>query len=122
MTAGRRRAVNLGISTFDVLAMGTMDAEKPLAVARVMNRTLDAVEVYLIVDGEEQLVASLHGARRAFYAHVLFDSQWLYPDHCTRGALVARSPDGETVARLIEGLCPGDTWVLESHGASRIER
>jgi hypothetical protein len=87
--------------------------------AFVRNETAQAIDVYQIVDGTEELVISLDKPLSASFDQELFDSN---PEQCTSGDLVARTLEGEEVARLAEQLCVGDLWVIEKDGTSTILR
>jgi len=88
--------------------------------AFVLNQTGQAIDVYHIVDGEEDLVVSLEKPRSNSYFQPLFDSGWRYPEACTVGELVARNAEGEEVARLTEPLCIGQSWWIYPDGTSEL--
>jgi len=88
--------------------------------AFVRNRTLQAIDVFHEVDGQEAIVVSLPKPPSASYDQGLFVKGEMFPTGCTTGSLVARRPDGDEIARLNEELCVGDAWVIEPDGRSRI--
>ena len=87
--------------------------------AFVRNQTAQPIDVYHVVDGTEELVVSLDKPLSASFDQELFDSN---PERCTSGDLVARTLEGEEVARLTEQLCVGDLWTIEPNGTSTVRR
>lgn len=88
--------------------------------ASVRNRTGQAIDVYHVVDGEEELVISLDKPLSASFDQGIFQKGKRFPTGCTTGDLVARTPAGDEVARLTEQLCVNQLWEIEVDGSSRI--
>lgn len=97
-----------------VEAIGQREAR----AAFVWNRTGEAIDVYELVDVEEELVRSLDEPHGGPSNQFLFFKGKGVPTGCTSGALVARTPEGNEVARLTERLCVGEVWVIEPGGSS----
>lgn len=93
-----------------VEAIGQREAR----AAFVMNRTDEDIDVYQVNAREEELVRSLNEGSHEF----LFFKGGGFPTGCTTGTLVARTPEGNEVARLIESLCVGELWVIEPGDSS----
>lgn len=89
--------------------------------ADLLNRTGQAIDVYEVVDGQEQLVVSLDKPLSGSFEDDLFQATRTRPDGCSRGDLVARNNDGVEVARLTETLCIQQTWVIEKDGSSYVD-
>jgi hypothetical protein len=87
--------------------------------AFVRNRTGQAIDVYHVVDGEEQLVVSLDESLSASFDQGMFTTSQ-FSSGCTTGDLVARATDGSEVARLTQQLCINQGWEIEADGNSRI--
>ena len=90
--------------------------------ANVMNSPGQPIEVYNVVDGEEEFVISIEPATGGRQSQKLFDASFTQPEECTEGDLVARTLEGEEVARLTESLCIGETWLINNDGSSEIQR
>lgn len=88
--------------------------------ASVRNRTLQAIEVFREVEGQESLVVSLPEPVTASHDQTLFVKSQAFPEGCTTGDLVARTPYGDEVARLADELCINQVWVIEPDGTSRV--
>lgn len=84
----------------------------------VRNQTGQAIDVYQIIDGDEELVASLDKPLGGSFDQDLFHAGPRFPSGCTTGDLVARTPDGAEVARLTEPLCVNEGWLIEQDGTS----
>jgi hypothetical protein len=95
-------------------------AEQLSPEAFVMNRTRQAIDVFHVVDGSEELVNSLGEPSTASHSQELFGFNWSQ-DGCTSGDLVARDPDGQEIARLTDQLCLGETWRIKSDGTSTVQ-
>ncbi len=86
--------------------------------AFVRNQTGQAIDVYQIVNGKEELVASLDKPVGGSDDQGLFHAGPRFPTGCTTGDLVARTPQGDEVARLTEPLCVNEGWEIEPDGTS----
>ena len=84
----------------------------------VRNQTGQAINVYQIVNAEEELVASLDKPLGGSDDQDLFYKNRRFPTGCTTGDLVARTPQGDEVARLTEPLCVNEGWEIEADGTS----
>lgn len=93
-----------------VEAIGQREAR----AAFVLNRTDEDIDVYHVVDGEEELMRSLNEGSHEF----LFFKGRGFPSGCTTGTLVARTPEGNEIAHLTESLCVGELWVIEPGDSS----
>ena len=108
----------LGTFGLVLLALLAACAENLAADAFVRNQTGQAVDVYQVVNGEEELVASLDKPLGGSDDQRLFIKSRRFPSGCTTGDLVARTPDGAEVARLTEPLCVNEGWLIETDGTS----
>jgi hypothetical protein len=102
-----------------VIFLGSCE-EQLAPYAFVINGTRQPVDVYHVVDGSEELVASLDEPIGGSHYQELFGPNWS-SDFCTSGDLVARTREGEELARLTEELCLGQTWRIESDGTSSVQ-
>lgn len=100
--------------------MSITSCEEQLGIhAGVRNQTGQPIDVYHVVDGQEELVVSLD---KPISDQDLF-SRSQFPTGCTTGDLVARSPnDGTEIARLTKELCINELWVIETDGSSNVRR
>jgi hypothetical protein len=103
-----------------VLALGACKENPAGAAAYVLNRTGQPIDVYHVVDSSEELLISLERPVSASFYQEIFSPNWS-PDGCTSGELVARTSEGDEVARLTEELCLGQTWRIESDGTSSVQ-
>jgi len=104
------------------LVLITACEEQLSTEAFVRNRTGQAIDVYHVVDGEEELVISLDEPLSASFDQGIFHKGQRFPTGCTTGDLIARTPNGEEVARLTEQLCVNEGWEIAVDGSSRILR
>jgi hypothetical protein len=78
--------------------------DEGLSAPRVSNATDRAVELFVIANGIPTQISTIESG-------VTVDLG-VFEDQCTGDVLVARLGSGEEVDRLIEPLCPEETWVI----------
>lgn len=113
----KRRVTVVGLIVAVVILAGCDENLSPFAFVR--NEAGQAIDVYEVVDGQEQLLVSLDKPLGAL-SQELFGITNDRPDECSRGDLVARTKDGVEVARLTEAICIQQLWVIEKDGSSHL--
>jgi hypothetical protein len=108
------------LSLLAVVLMGAVCQEGPITTAWVINQTGQAIDIFLVVDGDEELLASLDEPVGGSHSQEVFEGARFHPDDCSTGPLVARNRQGEEIARLEEPLCAFQVWMIEADGTSYI--
>lgn len=123
-TLSRRRphSRRTGMALWLVIGIVTLGAceEQLSPEAFVVNQTRQPIDVYHLIGGSEELVESLDEPIGGSHYQELFGPNW-NSSGCTSGDLVARTPEGEEVARLTDQLCWGETWWIEIDGTSTVQ-